>query len=1412
MFFVFSGRVFNNKFGYTKSLILMKKKLHPFIPGLIVILCLLSPPGLHAVQLSGVYTIDSSQAATATNFKNFTSVITYLTSAGSRSDGGPANSSPFGVSGPVVFQVAAGTFNERIVITTTINGASPQNTIVFDGGAGNAATRIITFAGTAAASEQTLQLSNTRYLQFHNLTFRSMGSRGRGINITGSSGMITIKKCSVDISGGISSTSANYRGIMIESQSDSLEIDSNDINYGYYGIFVNGSSSAANNTFIRIRGNSVRNSYNNGIQATAVFNPLEISGNTVNMLVSANVSGQGIGMDNCPQNSGISHRIIGNKVVNGGKYAFRIINTNVSSANPTKVYNNMVAYTITNPLTGSIVDRYGFEIMTGVVEFYHNSANMYCIGSTSITRIYGLYFGGNDSSSFKNNILVCNGTLTASILQPYPAYFNINPSGNRVNYNIYYNALGTAANKTLVYRGSTNYNSTNYKAANAGGDSSFNLLPEWKSVDDLRFAGPCNLTKGVDLSSLVVADIDDEPRSATPHIGCDEFPMLANNLSIDRLLQPQVPVAAGFHDLRAVFRNVGSSPITDFAVSYELNNAFPVVQFWSSPAPLNTCDTVSVLFSGQINIMPGVNTLKVYSSNPNFMPDGNPANDSLNTTFITALAGNYTIGSTGADFSSFNQAVNALLSGGVTGPVTFDVMTGSYNEQISISPVTGASASNNITFRSMAGHRDSVTLSFNATSTANNYVIRLDKASYFTFSDMTVRALNTTNGRVIVLMDTATYDTVQNCNLATSSTSSTSDATSVVYGFVQGNNNIAILGNTISNGGYGIFMGQPNSSTSVRGRITIDGNTIQNFNNQNYFRAISKIRFRNNRVLTSSSNASFRGFYYIYGANTNDSFELTGNIFRQPGGDVLYIEDPNNIYGIIANNSIAITGPHNGTVNGIYADGVRNMRYYHNSVNIAAGSTSGGAAANLNSTTATNEVRNNIFSNENGGYALVLSNPLYFNSNHNSFYNSSGNLMQVSGTGTNYANLALWRSGVSKDQNSVQYRPGFTSSGNLEPNPADTASWSVNGRGVHLDPSITDVLNDLNGNPRPVNAAAGLTDIGAFQFRPTALAPQATAVPATVNPGDSQTFIFLGDTVARIYGSYYTGSGIQVRLYVGEAPVYASSPTPHMYWYTEIENPLNNVYDASIYYKDSWLGTIPQETDLRLVRRSAMTPFWGIDYTAQIDTVANIMHTYTLYETFYGFTGSDQWNPIPVKLLRLDAELRGEQVALSWSTASEYNSSWFEIERSFNGTDWSFAGKVKAAGYSQATTSYRFIDHLKDPAGYRQIFYRLRMTDLNGASEYSNPVSVYLHVRNNLVQVFPNPFSNELFVELNADLAETVDVKLYNITGQQLFSQQVLVSQGKNVVKLDQVSSLLPGAYFVSCSVNGKAYNIRLIK
>ena len=119
------------------------------------------------------------------------------------------------------------------------------------------------------------------------------------------------------------------------------------------------------------------------------------------------------------------------------------------------------------------------------------------------------------------------------------------------------------------------------------------------------------------------------------------------------------------------------------------------------------------------------------------------------------LTGTYTIGGSIPDYTTFTLAVADLAAVGVSGPVVFDVRDGTYPEQISIAAVTGASATNTITFQSESGDSTAVILTYTP-AVSYNYTVRYNGCDYVTFSTMTIRAIGATYSTVIDILSSAT--------------------------------------------------------------------------------------------------------------------------------------------------------------------------------------------------------------------------------------------------------------------------------------------------------------------------------------------------------------------------------------------------------------------------------------------------------------------------------------------------------------------------------------------------------------------------------------------------------------------------------------------------------------------------------
>ena len=105
----------------------------------------------------------------------------------------------------------------------------------------------------------------------------------------------------------------------------------------------------------------------------------------------------------------------------------------------------------------------------------------------------------------------------------------------------------------------------------------------------------------------------------------------------------------------------------------------------------------------------------------------------------SGLQGEYVIGSSDeADYATITAAVVAAKDG-IEGPVVFNIEAGTYNENILVSAIPGASASNTITFTSLSGNNDDVII----TGTGNNtstvkYVFKVEQTPYVVLENISL--------------------------------------------------------------------------------------------------------------------------------------------------------------------------------------------------------------------------------------------------------------------------------------------------------------------------------------------------------------------------------------------------------------------------------------------------------------------------------------------------------------------------------------------------------------------------------------------------------------------------------------------------------------------------------------------------
>lgn len=166
---------------------------------------------------------------------------------------------------------------------------------------------------------------------------------------------------------------------------------------------------------------------------------------------------------------------------------------------------------------------------------------------------------------------------------------------------------------------------------------------------------------------------------------------------------------------------------------------------------------------------------------------------------------------------------------------------------------------------------------------------------------------------------------------------------------------------------------------------------------------------------------------------------------------------------------------------------------------------------------------------------------------------------------------------------------------------------------------------------------------------------------------------------------------------------------------------------------------------------------------------------------------------LPVKLVYFNAVKQGSTALLQWATTEEINNSYFEVERSSNGVNFSPIQKVDANNSnSNQLNKYTAIDNTPLPGNN---FYRLKQVDIDGKVSYSSVVELSFS-GSIALKVFPNPATqNEITV--NYTLGSLKTIAVYSVENKLMLMRNLNNVSGNQ--KLD-ISNLAKGVYIIKLS------------
>ncbi|TAJ12570.1 DUF4465 domain-containing protein [Marinilabiliaceae bacterium JC017] len=409
----------------------------------------------------------------------------------------------------------------------------------------------------------------------------------------------------------------------------------------------------------------------------------------------------------------------------------------------------------------------------------------------------------------------------------------------------------------------------------------------------------------------------------------------------------------------------------------------------------------------------------------------------------TGFHGEYTIGETG-DYTSFSTAVEALKNG-VDGPVTFNVESGVYLEQVKIPAIQGTSTDNTITFKSETGNADDVTLIYNryidpGYDKPKYGVLTFEGGDYFHFENMTIKTTNKSMVALVYIRDVSTDLVFKGNKLIAPNSTSISGvccvSTKAKNEANKNNDRLSFINNLVSGGYNGISIwGTGYTRLPKEKGHLIQGNRFEKQHSKAlWFSDITDGTIQGNMVVNNSTTKS--DFNALTIRNPKGKTIVSNNIIRLD----VSIEEAKGIYlqkavgnendELMVFNNIVNISSSNKNASGISISSAEHIGIYHNTIKIT-GSGIGKAAFVLNYPVQSVNMKNNILISEGQAPALVVNSENKLDQCHLDYNNLYSEGILVKGyKQVQYENLAAWKA-IGKGAHSISEEVVFYSETDL---------------------------------------------------------------------------------------------------------------------------------------------------------------------------------------------------------------------------------------------------------------------------------------------------------------------------------------------------------------------------------------------
>lgn len=184
-----------------------------------------------------------------------------------------------------------------------------------------------------------------------------------------------------------------------------------------------------------------------------------------------------------------------------------------------------------------------------------------------------------------------------------------------------------------------------------------------------------------------------------------------------------------------------------------------------------------------------------------------------------------------------------------------------------------------------------------------------------------------------------------------------------------------------------------------------------------------------------------------------------------------------------------------------------------------------------------------------------------------------------------------------------------------------------------------------------------------------------------------------------------------------------------------------------------------------------------------------------------GISGMGVWwalarggRPLPVDLVTFKATCENGKVNVNWTTASEVSNDYFTLERSRDKVSFEPVNITDGAGSVSVSNDYSYIDE-NNLEG--TVYYRLKQTDFNGQSKYSDIISAIACNDIKSFSILSTLYAGH-GLEITFESNESQVAKLQIVSAEGKIYKSVSCSLSNEIKKINIPVDLSSGLYFIS--------------